>query len=174
MSILVSIITIAASGVLASVVAHRLNATKEHVFFMRRKVEELYLALERYDRRLSAHFVGYYGVLKNEITYNDLLDLQNSRGKFNNDLDHSIETSIMLVSVYFPELKQRLNSYIDARDAIHEILADHKRAYKRGDIDGTRWVEPFHDSLLNLDHIAAELKEAILSEAVALKSAKYL
>ena len=54
--------------VLAAVVAYRLNATKEHVFFMRQKAEALYLSIERYDRSLGSYFVPDYGVLKNEIS----------------------------------------------------------------------------------------------------------
>lgn len=168
MSIVVAIITIAASGVLAAVVAYRLNATKEHVFFMRQKVEALYLAIERYDRSLSSHFIGYYNVLKNEISYNDLLDHQIKRGGDDNSLGGSLDTVTMLINVYFPDLKPHLDAYIAAREGIGEVLADHKRAYKQGETDGTRWFMPFHEALRELDRVAKAFKQAVLAEATAL------
>lgn len=174
MSIVIAIITIAASGVFAAVIAYRLSATKDHVFFMRRKVEELYLSLERYDRSLSSYFVSYYALLRNEISYNDLLDLQVKRGGETSHSGDSLDSTTMLVNVYFPELKSHLDAYTSARKAIHDVLAEHKRAYKEGDTDCTRWFKPFHKALGELESVAATFKQAILGEAAALAPAARL
>ncbi|MFQ5757932.1 MAG: hypothetical protein ACE5H7_17805 [Acidiferrobacterales bacterium] len=175
MSIVIAIITIAASGVLAAVVAYRLNATKEHVFFMRQKAEALYLAIERYDRTLGSHFVPYYSVIKNEITYNELLDLQiKDRGSAGSDSASALDAAIMLINVYFPNLKPHLDRYTTARECINKILADHKRAYKQGDTDGAPWFNPFHEAVQELDRVAAEFKQAVIAEAGKLAPAERL
>jgi len=47
----------------ASVFQHGAHA-KEHVFFMRKKAEELYLAFETYDRNLTVIFSTSYRAIK--------------------------------------------------------------------------------------------------------------
>jgi hypothetical protein len=172
MSIVIAIFTIAASGVLAAIVAYRLNATKEHVFFMRQKAEALYLAIERYDRALGSYFVPYYSVIKSEITYNELFDLQiKDRSRAASDSASALDTVIMLTNVYFPDLKPHLDHYTAARESINKILADHKRAYKTGDTDSAPWFNPFHESVQQLGHAAETFKQSVIAEAVALAPA---
>jgi hypothetical protein len=48
-SLVMSILVAAVSGVIVALVTIRLTATKEHVFFMRQKVEALYLAIKSYQ-----------------------------------------------------------------------------------------------------------------------------
>ncbi|MGO8865994.1 MAG: hypothetical protein ACLQME_05780 [Alphaproteobacteria bacterium] len=175
MSIVIGIITIIASGVFAAVVAYRLNATKEHVFFMRQKAEALYLAIERYNRALSSYFVPHYDVIKNKITWNELLDIQiKGRGSAGRDSAGALDTTIMLINVYFTELKPHLDHYSAARENIHEIIADYKRAYKKGDTDGIRWFKPFDEGLRELDRSAEAFKQAVLVEAIRLAPAERL
>ena len=167
--------TVTASGVLAAVVAYGLNATKEHVFFMRQKAEALYLSVESYHRLLSSHYIISYRVLKNEISYNDYLDLQNSNlGRTNKDSAAALEMATMLINVYFSDLRAHLHGYTAARGNISDILSDHKLAYKRGDTDGGRWFRQFHEAMKELDRTAKAFKQAILPEAVKLAPAAQL
>ena len=167
--------TITASGVLAAVVAYRLNATKEHVFFMRQKAEALYLSIERYDRALGSHFVTYYGVFKNEISYDQLFDLKiSSSGGASNNSAGALDTATMLINVYFSNLRLQLDGYTSSRENINQIIAAHKRAYKSGDTDGGRWFKQFDEAMKELVRTAKAFKQAILFEAVKLAPADQL
>ena len=168
-----TIISIAASGVVSALIAYRLNATREHVFFMRQKAEELYLALERYDRSLGSHFITYYGLLKNEISYNELFEIH-KKNRVDSGSGDSLDTATMLINVYFVGLKSHLDAYISARTNIRNILADHNRAYKKGETDGSPWYQLFHRALLEFEGIAVAFKQAILDEAMALAPAERL
>ncbi len=176
MSIAVSIITIFASGVLAAVIAYRLNATKEHVFFLRQKAEALYLAIEHYDRMLTCNFFPYYALFENKIDYNEVLDsnIKSGEGSAQEDSGSSYETAQLLVNVYFRDLKPHLQAYESARGAVNEILAEHQRCYKQGDTDGWRWLEPFHEAMLELDKVASAFKQAAIDEAAKLALANRL
>ena len=171
MSIVLAVFTVVASGVLATIIAYQLNATKEHVFFMRKKVEALYLAIERYDRSLSVHFLSYYSLLKNEISYNDLLDLQIKRDSNSIGSGEALETATMLINVYFSDLKFHLDRYMTVCEGINKIIANHKRAYKGGDSDGTPWLKQFDEAIQELDRTSDAFKQAVIAEAVALAPA---
>jgi hypothetical protein len=94
MSFLAAFLTVAASGVVAALIAYRLNATKEHVFFLRQKIESLYLSIEKYDKKLGSHFIPYYSVFRNEISYNDALNLTMSSAKSEgNDSGEALDVS---------------------------------------------------------------------------------
>lgn len=171
----VVVITIMTSSVVAAVVTYFLNATKEHVFFMRQKAESLYLSVERHHRSLSSHYIIAYPVLKNEISYNEYLDLQNTNLiRTNKDSADALDMATMLINVYFSDLTIHLNGYAAARGNINEILSAHKLACKRGDTDGGRWFKQFHEAVNELDHTAKAFKQAILSEAVKLALAAQL
>jgi len=72
--------TILASGVTSAVVTYRLNRRKERFEFLRGKAETLYLAVDQFVKVLGMHALTYYPVLKGEMDWNQMLDLQISSG----------------------------------------------------------------------------------------------
>ncbi|MEX0922729.1 MAG: hypothetical protein WDZ84_08130 [Rhodovibrionaceae bacterium] len=170
MSIFTAIITIGASGVLATIVAFRLNATKEHVIFMRQKIESLYMNVEKYERSMNGYFVSYYILFKNEISYNELYDIQKNSFEDGKGPGEALEKSKMLVSVYFPSLKPNFHKYLEHRKKLNSIIVKHKRAYECGETDGTPWLEPFDRAFTSMDLAAEALKQGILEEAIHLAS----
>jgi hypothetical protein len=175
MSVVTAILTIAASGVVAAMIAYYLNSTKEHVFFMRQKIEALYLAFERYDKFLTSYYIPYYAVIDNQITYNDALDLEIKNAPAGGqESANGLDTTTMLVHVYFPHLRPQLERYIGVRDTLNKTLTEHKRAYKRGQTDGTPWRKPLNKGMRDLDFAATALKDGILVEARGLAPAARL
>ncbi len=71
MYIFTTIATILMSGVIATIATYRLNTNRDHIFFMRQKAEELYLAAGQYDKILSGYVLTNYPLFKNKITYDE-------------------------------------------------------------------------------------------------------
>lgn len=163
MEFFVSIITVFMSGVIAAVVTYRLNMNKDHVFFMRQKAEELYLATERYDKILSGYFLTFYPLFSDELEYNDVFDLQIKKSGQGSSHDHELMT--MLTRIYFPEIEPLYDRFSEAREEANKIVAAHKRAYKAGKAGGVNWTRPFTESLVDLDAAAEAFKSAIVAQA---------
>lgn len=107
MNLAIALLTVVMSGVVAAMVTYHLNTTKEHVFFMRRKGDELYLAAESYDRNLTSHFVSAYRVIKGEISWNDFLDLV-IKNADRNDREASLQ--ILMLICYTASMVEAPNS----------------------------------------------------------------
>jgi hypothetical protein len=161
MSYAIALAGILMSGVVATLATYYLNTTKEQTFYMRRKAEELYLAFELYDRSLSGYYLPAYGLVKGKISWNDFNNLV-----IKNADEKQREASrqvIMLVDIYFPNVRGFFEQYSKQRDTLNSILSDHKRAYEAGDA-ATKFFKPFHDAMGRLCHSGEEVKSAIIVE----------
>ena len=54
---------------------------------------------------------------------------------------------------------------IDARDTANAVVRHHKEAYKSGDLDGPRFVEPMRDAQLILEHVSQHFRDQIMNES---------
>jgi hypothetical protein len=71
----------------------------------------------------------------------------------------------MLVDLYFPEIKPAFNQLSAARDRTNRIKGDHKREYKRGNIDGSAYVMPFIEAQKEIQNKSINMKEQIISQS---------
>jgi hypothetical protein len=126
--ITLSLLTVAASGVVSGVVTFRLNAGRDARRMRREKLERLFLAHAGFVRQLETSWIPYFGVMSGQIDYNQALDM--TIGQNANEEKH-FESVEMLVSLYFPELEPALRRLVEIRDASAGIIATHKREYKR-------------------------------------------
>jgi hypothetical protein len=128
---------------------------------MRDKLEELYVLSEKYINSLGCHYLPYLDVMMGELTYNQALDMT-IRQRDTNSVDfHRLE---MLIDLYFPENKAPYDLLLNARDRANEIMTEHKRQYKTGNMDGSRFVEPFLKVQDEITRAAKALREHIVSE----------
>lgn len=128
-------------------------------------LEELYLLINKYCDTLVMHWLPYMKVMKQQISYNDALDLTISRDK--NDINYyRIE---MLINYYIHSIKPNFQIILDARERVNEILQIHKSEYKNGILDGSRFIEAIQNetgliseqcSVIN-QALAAQIKEHI-------------
>jgi hypothetical protein len=160
LQLLIGIATALTGGVVAAFVTYRLNATKEHVFHMRRKAEELFLSFDEFDKQVGMHFIGYYPLLRGQIDYEQLLDMQIKEDKNKGEAAANFK---MLSSIYFPQLGAEVSAYDGVRTALHELLGEHKRAYKNG--DGSGYFPRFHAALGEHQKKSHALRIAIIAEA---------
>ena len=47
--------------------------------------------------------------------------------------DNSADTAVMLINIYFPELRPALDAILQRRDQINRIKSDFKRTYQQGE-----------------------------------------
>jgi hypothetical protein len=106
--VLISIATIALSGVVSALVTYRLNLRKDQDIFMRQKAEELYRSFERYSHDLGMYFFHYFPLLNGLVDYNQHLDEEIKRGKEPKNTKDALSEVEMLTGIYFPELDAHL------------------------------------------------------------------
>jgi hypothetical protein len=165
--ILISIATIALSGVVSAFVTYRLNLQREQDIFMRQKAEELYRSFDRYSHDLGMYFFHYFPLLNGLIDYNQHLDEEIKRGSQINDTKDALSEVEMLMVIYFPELDAYLKKYFAVRTELHNFLGRHKQAYKADSITDTKteWSAPFTKHLSQLEVAEKAFKQSIIAEA---------
>ena len=118
--IVAAVFTIISSGVVASIVTYRLNAGREERIILRKKLEELFIAVDRFHLLLEVEYFMYIKAGWGEITYEDALESSKQRGVSD---DRALERCEVIVSVYFPQLQNELDGILSARDTLSKTLA---------------------------------------------------
>jgi hypothetical protein len=126
------------------------------------KAEELYQLTDRWLSGFSTHFLHLVPVMRGQTDYNCYLDAIIEYGKSQNEKFVRIE---MLLHIYFTELSAPYESVLEEREAYNEIITRHKQAYKQGDMDGVRFIEPFTKAALEIERRGQILKSAIAEVA---------
>jgi hypothetical protein len=165
--VLVSIATIALSGVVSALVTYRLNLRKDQDIFMRQKAEELYRSFDRYGHDLGVYFFNYFPLFNGLVDYNQHLDGEIKRGQETKNTKDAFSEVEMLTGIYFPKLGTNLKDYLAVRTELHDFTRLHKEAYKAGSITDTKteWSAPFSKLLLRLGTAEKAFKESIVAEA---------
>jgi hypothetical protein len=69
----------------------------------------------------------------------------------------------MIIDMYFLELQKPFNEIIAIRDILNSIVYSYKIQYKTGDIDGSKWLEPFQSKLLKLSELITKFEKLVAS-----------
>jgi hypothetical protein len=164
--LIVSIATITGSGVISVIIAHKLAAGRAEREFRRKKLEEVFMATHRFCITLfSANFI-WTKVMSKEIDYNQALEIfiENNSGKDDNHHD----VAVMLINIYFPELKPSFNAILDRRNRINLIHRGFKEAYKQG-LDCSLFLKPFHQELKGIDEDEKKLADKLFKISESLR-----
>jgi hypothetical protein len=159
MTLFVALLSAICGGFVA-LLSFRMNTNKEHVFFMLKKAEELFLAVDRFKTSLDCYYLNFYAVMQGKISYNDMLDLQIRNGTTAHEPHRFMR---MLCRFYFPPLLPKLEAFIGAQANANKVTAKHRKDYERG-ADGIPWIAPLDEALLLLDQAAKELSDSIIAE----------
>jgi hypothetical protein len=152
MQILLAILTVIGSGVSSGVVVYLLNARKEHVFFMRNKVEETCSAATEY---MDAIFAGVF-VFQRFLTDKDFKKMPDYLKLFT--LHPKLRVNIR---IYFPELSPQL-------DAVHRVSIEMQALNSSfldrvGEQPTTALLEDYAKAWGELDEKLAAKFEALLA-----------
>jgi hypothetical protein len=128
------------------------------------RLEELYLLIETWVNALAMYHLPIFAVMRGELSYNDALDIviENNKAR-----PVDFKRILMLVDLYFPEMKPTLDKLSEARDKAAKILAEHKREYKRGNIDGSAFASPLLDAQRDIESASKIVKEQIINQVRA-------
>ena len=134
--------------------------TEKNAEVRREKLEELYIVAAKYSKMLASHFFPYLDVMMGKYDYNAALDMTIESGK---DQQYDFDRLEMIVDLYFPELQAPLKELFEMRDSANEIMLDHKRQYKNGQLDGSAFVKPMHTAIGDVIDASDQLKQAIVT-----------
>lgn len=166
--------TILASGVTSTIVTYRLNRRKERFEFLRGKAETLYLAVDQFVKLLSIHALSYYPVLKGDIDWNQMLDLQIASGS-KPGRHEGADVMEMLVALYFLSVRPALADLLKARDGFNAITHEMKRDYKQyGRIPADRHGQRFQQAVDLINAKGDILKKTTIAAARSTIGAKLI
>lgn len=106
----------------------------------REKLEELYVVSNKFLSTLVVHYLPFKVVMKGEISFNKALDMVIETGSERDFEPHRVT---MLIDLYYPELRPELDKIMSIREKLNDIVDGYKEQYKRGNIDGARWLDLF-------------------------------
>jgi hypothetical protein len=164
MSALLSVIIALVSGVTAALIGYRLNARKEHVFFVRQKLEDLYLAVERFNKMYGGYTMPYYALMNGRLTYKQVLEMQ-TQSTQKPDQAAAHESLTMLIDIYFPILAPELSKLEAAKSKANKIISNYKLKHDRNGPGDHGFVPPFEAALVEFENTVAGFKSAISSYA---------
>jgi hypothetical protein len=130
---------------------HEQNVRRQEL--KRERAEELYVESKKYLIAIGAHYLPYKKVMQGVLTLNQALDLTIDNGSKRDFEPHRVT---MIIDMYFPNLQKPFNEIMARRDYLNRIVVGYKKQYKTGDIDGSKWLDPFQAKL-------EELSEAIIA-----------
>ena len=124
----------------------------------REKLEELYVLVDKWLNGIFSLYLKLTLVMRGEIDYDQYHDHVTEEGK-----EKTVDFSRlgMIVDIYGHKLQPSYKKIMDAREELNKVSAAHKRAYKSGDINGEKYLEPYTDALLKLEGLTESLKKEI-------------
>ncbi|MFW1531257.1 hypothetical protein ACEWAM_22325 [Vibrio parahaemolyticus] len=119
---------------------------RESAQVKRERLEELYVLLSQWVNKFYSNFFKLTLVMEGKIDYNQYLDEIIEEGA-NNKVD--FQRIEMILNIYGRELLPEYQEVLKCRNEISKMAGEHKADYKRGNINGQSFVEPY--SLLHAD-----------------------
>ena len=165
-SILISVATIACSGVVSGVVTNKLAANRAELDFKRTKLEATYEAAHKFCHLLLGNIMPWLDVMDNKIDYNKALE-NSLDGRKDGDNEHYPQL-IMLVNIYFRELRNELKAILDARDRISRCITGCRGAYKEGQ-NYSAFIQPALEAMTQLDLAHQALNKRLFKLADRIK-----
>ncbi|MGN6422938.1 MAG: hypothetical protein ACTHLA_06475 [Asticcacaulis sp.] len=163
-TLIVGIGSIFASGVVSSFVTYRLNRNHTQKIFLREKAEQLYLSTDEFGKDLSCHVISYYPLIRGEIDYNKMLEMQIENSSVKKYGGH--ETMTMLVDIYFPSVKPALENVLKAQKAYSGMASSIRSAYQsNGHLRHEDWNSKVTKVAIGINDSINELQHEIVVAA---------
>ena len=127
---------------------------------LRDRGEDLYMLSEQWLINLAINYLGEARVMQGKLTYNQHLDLAHSQTEKN---PGNFQRIALLIDVYFPSTRKAYDDVLLARTTLNKISAAYKRAYEGGgDVDGTRFIQPFVEAQKAIEAAGEVYKRQII------------
>ena len=128
----------------------------------RDRLEELYVLVGNWSRAFLGNALALVSVMEGKIDYNAYLDFML---KDEGGAKYDYNRLEMIADVYGGEtLREPYKQLLAARDSVNKIVADHKKAYKRGE-PGASFIKPYLSAQRDFNKAAEQFKEGIAAYA---------
>jgi len=162
MEIVIPLITLLGSGVVSAFVAQKLINSRSEKDFKRKKLEELFLAMDKFCIALSLANLAWPRVAKGELTYDQALDSIINLDK--QEFSGVFQTAQMITILYFPEMRPDFQKILDIRTRLTALQIDFKSAYKQiGPIP--EFAKKFSAELLAVELASEQFKKGLANVA---------
>jgi hypothetical protein len=151
----IPLLTIVASGLVASIVTFKLNARLQRRDLLRVKLEEAYEASHEYCTGLGCHFMMYLRVFTGELDINEA----NALTTKNTGTEDAkwYRRLALLVDLYVPAAQSAFSAVLEARDRMSTLVGSYRQRYLAGDTQAPDLRLSLGKELENLE----ELEESI-------------
>ena len=159
----IPLLTIIASGLVASIVTFKLNARLQRRDLLRGKLEEAYAASHEFCNALGCHFLIYLRVFKGDIDINEANELTIK----NTDASDTTwyRRLDMLVRIYLPTAQPLFAELLEVRERMNGLVGSYRQRYLTGKISAPDLLRPLSKELEMLTELEERLKDAIAAEA---------
>lgn len=144
--IIVALATVLFGGVVSAIVQGWIASRKARKELRQQKLEELFLATNRFCNMLTTHNLPMLRAMEGKIMYDEAKELEI---KNVDKQDNSFEIMRMLVNIYFPELSPQFKNIVDRRGRINEVRTKPN-------------ANQFRQELLGIDDDQKQLDEGII------------
>lgn len=131
---------------------------RHHSQVKRERLEELYILLSHWINMFFGHYFKLTLVMKNEIDYNQYLDEIISEGA---DRKVDFQRIEMILHIYGRELLPSYHKVLEWREKVNDIAAAHKSDYKKGKMNGEKYVAPYTAVHTELENAVESLKKEL-------------
>lgn len=136
------------------------DAAQRRAEVLRDRGEEFYETVEKWLMGLTTHYMDRAKVMRGKLTFNQCLELEIASGeKYPIDVNR-VE---LLIDAYFPSTRAAYDEVSKGRDKLNDIAGEHKKAYARGDLDGSRFLEPLSNVMKSVYADGEVLKSQIVT-----------
>lgn len=160
--IILSIATIAMSGLVSGLVAYQLNSRRDSRQLRREKLEAVYGSFSGFVAQLESRWTPYPGVMANKNEYNAALAMTIKKDAAEPEHLHTLE---MQIAIYFPRLQPHLDELIEIRKIANEIVREHKEECKVRGPHGSSSLIAMQAVSKKLTVLNERFRDAIRAEA---------
>jgi hypothetical protein len=128
-NILTVLLTIIGSGVAAAWISHYLAKSKEEFFYKRKKLEELYVSIDRYGTILIRMNFMWPKVMDGDLSFNQGLDVQ-INSNTSEEEKRLLPEIDMLINFYFSNFLSTYEIFLKKRELLEDLYKEFNCIYK--------------------------------------------
>jgi hypothetical protein len=165
MEIFQSALVALSSSLGGALLTYFLYAKKEHEWDRRKKIEQLYETFSAYARETHCLYDQYRYVIAGDLCPEDFEERFTKKSHVIEGRSDPLDTSEMLINVYFPNLRPKFREVLKAKNGIQQAMKTDMRQYYGLNNENREFGEEFRNQYTFWCHAVNTLKADILKEA---------
>ncbi|HFC8517596.1 hypothetical protein [Neisseria weaveri] len=138
---------------------HENERVKESRDLLRQRGEELYELVAQWIDGITSVYLHRNILMQGKITLDECVELDKKYlSKTKNDYDRLV----MLIEVYFPEVRSVYDEVINARSEINAISIAFEKRYRSGQTDGSTFIQSYVKAQIEFEQVSDHLKYEII------------